>query len=354
MTPEMVQRFYDHTTTLTDDYGQEHLLWTGVKTRGRGTGTVSWRDMVGSKNRTARSVYWEIVHGERAELRLDVSCGIRLCLTHVHERNRPAYTPEVAAYRREYAKHRIMYGRKTEPVSERLLPHIETLWAAGMSTQEVAVAAGLHHQTLHSSVLRCTRARVVTVEKVLAVQPRDHTSVWHGRRQDPIGCARRLQGLMYDGFTQVHLAKLFPDLKDHRALNRLCSGDQGYVSPGIAERISDLYAKLENQTPDDLMIPRREQKRCRTQAIRRGYAPRHCWDEDTIDDPKAIPEWTGRCGTAKGYEIHRREKHLFLTKRANGTGYQKFFGCPPCRAAAHAANVGRRKSQQKQETKQCT
>jgi hypothetical protein len=39
------------------------------------------------------------------------------------------------------------------------------------------------------------------------------------------------------------------------------------------------------------------------------------WDDDTIDDPNAVPEYTGRCGSIVGALIHLRESIPM---------------CPPC------------------------
>ena len=46
------------------------------------------------------------------------------------------------------------------------------------------------------------------------------------------------------------------------------------------------------------------------------------WDDDTIDDPAAFPDWTGKCGTPDGYDAHYKMKILP--------------SCQPCRDARAA------------------
>lgn len=47
-------------------------------------------------------------------------------------------------------------------------------------------------------------------------------------------------------------------------------------------------------------------RRTKERAAAEGWAPVGAWDDDTIDDPSAIPEWTGHCGKARGVDLHER------------------------------------------------
>ena len=49
-------------------------------------------------------------------------------------------------------------------------------------------------------------------------------------------------------------------------------------------------------------------------ARRNGWAPPGAWDDDQIDDPQAHPEWTGECGTDRGYWVHRRQQLPMCTR----------------------------------------
>ncbi|MCQ9186232.1 hypothetical protein KMT30_45815, partial [Streptomyces sp. IBSBF 2953] len=62
--------------------------------------------------------------------------------------------------------------------------------------------------------------------------------------------------------------------------------------------------------------------RARRHALAHGWAPVGAWDDDTIDDPGAHPDWTGKCGTTEGFWAHR---------------YIDAPACGPCRDAFNAS-----------------
>jgi hypothetical protein len=85
-----------------------------------------------------------------------------------------------------------------------------------------------------------------------------------------------------------------------------------------ARRVADLYARLwdihpgtHGATPEAI-----EQTKARARAA--GWAPATAWDDDRIDDPTAVPDWTGHCGTVRGAALH--DDHDIPL-------------CPPCRGA---------------------
>ncbi|MEV6737930.1 hypothetical protein AB0N14_13745 [Streptomyces sp. NPDC051104] len=43
-------------------------------------------------------------------------------------------------------------------------------------------------------------------------------------------------------------------------------------------------------------------------AANQGWAPPGAWDDETIDDPAAVPDWTGYCGTDRGWWVHKRQQ----------------------------------------------
>lgn len=137
----------------------------------------------------------------------------------------------------------------------------------------------------------------------------------------PVGVHRRLQGLAAKGYPTPFLAER---LDTHRGnLWRLLSGESGktHVTRKTFLRVAKLYRELELIDPVDRGVPAPLASRTRILAARRGYAPAHTWDPDTIDDPEAAPEWTGACGTPQGWAIHKRE----------GIPY-----CSRCSGLAHA------------------
>lgn len=131
---------------------------------------------------------------------------------------------------------------------------------------------------------------------------------------DASGTRRRLAGLWRDGFPLPFLAERMGVL-DRSYLQRIIRGGlragrgaRPYtVTADTAALVREVYEKLEERKPEEFGIPSYSILRAQAFAKKKGLAPRHCWDPDTIDDPKAIPEWTGGCGTPVGLRIHWRE-----------------------------------------------
>ncbi|HKZ21195.1 MAG TPA: helix-turn-helix transcriptional regulator [Acidimicrobiia bacterium] len=123
-----------------------------------------------------------------------------------------------------------------------------------------------------------------------------------------VGIRRRLQALQVAGFNLALIAGMTGI--DYREVHRVMAGkgSRGYVHPDRARAYIAVYEKLENARPEDFGVSVSTQGQCRTRGRKNGYAPPHCWDPDTIDDPEAVPEWTGACGTPEGLRIHYRDK----------------------------------------------
>lgn len=125
------------------------------------------------------------------------------------------------------------------------------------------------------------------------------------------GTRRRLQALAHRGFGAKHLAAITG--QEHKQMWRYMTGPQSgrhvakYVQIRSRETIRVWYEKLRNADPADYGGTPFSIKRAKTLAYQHGWATDACWDEDTWDDPDAIPEWTGKCGTAQGYRIHHRD-----------------------------------------------
>lgn len=123
-----------------------------------------------------------------------------------------------------------------------------------------------------------------------------------------LGIRRRLQALQVDGFTLPFLAGRLP-VYDYKDLHRLMTGRKSkeWVNSKLARAIIDLHDQLLKTDPVNEGINAQSASRCRSIARSNGYVPQTCWDQYTYDDPDALPEWTGRCGTALGARIHDRE-----------------------------------------------
>lgn len=334
---------------LVDDYGNEHWMWTGGIANRRttkGNPVMHFSDYPGKKDisTSVRRELFVFINDREIEA-AKPGCGLRCCVSPACIVERPPASAKDRAYTRMLEKDRILNGPRrvsNKPTRLKLRYLIDEL---GMSVRQIEAALG----TGQNSLLRHANGDYTMIHrdiaaKVLAFNPeRVEFSHQTGHRGDATGSARRLRGMIRDGFPQVWINERLHDGRRSN-LERLLTGDYKQVTPAMAARIDDLYRKLENSQPSDFLIPQSSQRRAATFAKKNGWAPRHCWDDETIDDPSAIAEWTGRCGTVAGYQIHRREGHVFLQKRAaSGCGYQQFFACAPCRKAAHEANVGRQR-----------
>lgn len=128
-----------------------------------------------------------------------------------------------------------------------------------------------------------------------------------GRRVvSAVGTVRRLDALWADGFPLQWLVDEsgFGNLQH---VQKLVGGEYEGVEVRNRQAVADLYDRLDGKTPQDVGIPPGRSKWVKGWAVKRNAVPRHCWDPDTLDDPEAIPEWTGACGTPRGARIHQRE-----------------------------------------------
>ncbi len=125
---------------------------------------------------------------------------------------------------------------------------------------------------------------------------------------DSTGTRRRLQAMWLEGYPLRWVAAQ-AGFGNAGYLQKLVSGFKGTagVRYDTSLAVARLYDHLAGKQPADYGFDSRTVKFCRAFALKKGCVPRTCWDPDTIDDPEAIPEWTGRCGTVFGWYIHEDE-----------------------------------------------
>ncbi|MEU6527842.1 hypothetical protein ABZ869_01455 [Streptomyces sp. NPDC046928] len=128
------------------------------------------------------------------------------------------------------------------------------------------------------------------------------------------GTIRRIQALGTVGYPPARLATWI-GLTGNR-LARLLTADT--VPAGEARLVAALYDLLSCTDPARRGIDAASIQRTKERAAAEGWAPVGAWDDDTIDDPAAIAEWTGYCGKARGVDLHQRRGIPM---------------CPPCQAA---------------------
>lgn len=221
----------------------------------------------------------------------------------------------------------IAYGRwqpfvDAEPVRQ----HVRALGEFGIGWMRLARLAGVStggvSKLLYGDRPRglapSRRVRPETALKLLAVEPTldnlgDRAAI------DGTGTRRRLQALVYAGWTQSELARR---MRMNRS-NFARTIDSGLVEVATLKTVRDLYDQLWRVDPVAAGVPAFRAAAARQIAISHGWAPVGAWDDDQIDYPAAVPDWTGRCGTPEGYSAHYRIRIPV---------------CPPCRAARRDAD----------------
>lgn len=104
-----------------------------------------------------------------------------------------------------------------------------------------------------------------------------------GRTVPAIGVTRRLQALAYDGHPGHAIAAELQTATSH--LLRLMRGEFDTVYASTHHAVVDMYDRWAG-TPGSSSITARRARKA-------GHAPWWTWDDETIDDPQAGPNYTG-------------------------------------------------------------
>jgi transcriptional regulator with XRE-family HTH domain len=173
--------------------------------------------------------------------------------------------------------------------------HVRALMAAGMGwlriAQHAGVSEGAVSRLLYGQPYKGTppsaRITLVNHRKLLAVQ----LDIAGGRHVDATGTRRRLQALMTVGRTGAELMVAIGDVRTRFAALLA----QEVVTAQKARTVRDLYERWWNVTPPtDTREQRINVSKARNFAARHGFAPPMAWDDDTIDDPSAEPDFGAR------------------------------------------------------------
>lgn len=142
-----------------------------------------------------------------------------------------------------------------------------------------------------------------TWEKVMTLKFEAPTKA--GARIDATGARRRMQALSCLGFSHAFMAEWLDIQKP--CVWRICAPDRAkWVYFNTHRDVIHMYDKLYESSPADHGVKAGYMHRAQAEAKAKGYAPPGCWDMDLLDDPDAIPEWTGECGTHYGASLHRK------------------------------------------------
>jgi hypothetical protein len=223
---------------------------------------------------------------------------------------------------REYTdeqRHRRMVADKLRKMGRpvRILPHefalaeakIQSLHQQGMSLIMLHERTGIGTRTIGRIVFEPSGAVKTLLrecfDRLMALEFEPPGADVRGARLSPVPARRRLQALWLAGYSQSFQAEWMGTTV--QVVSKIIREETVIIHADFNRRIAEMYDKLIYADPTDFGLDATKVKRTQTHASGRGFAPAHCWDEDTIDRLDAHPEWTGACGTRHGRTIHKRE-----------------------------------------------
>lgn len=184
----------------------------------------------------------------------------------------------------------LAYGRPSMVEAAPVREHLRALMGAGMGLKRIALAARVSpsaagklmygEPSRGSAPSRRVRASTATALLAVRLTLAERSSV------EVTATARRLQGLVADGWTQTYLAARLGLQAGN--LNSTIHARRRAVHVGTEAAVARLAAELIHRRPPTAGL------RYAQQAARlHGWAPSAAWDADTIADPAAFPNVTG-------------------------------------------------------------
>lgn len=170
--------------------------------------------------------------------------------------------------------------------------HVAALRAAGLGLKTIAELAGVSHGALTKLVYGVhgkppsRRVSKANHEALLAVPLPSLDAYAGGARLDSTGTRRRLQALIALGWSVLRLTR--HSGIDRQVLDATLTGRD--VTAAHARAVRDLYNDLWDQTPEAATPGEaRGITLAKRRAAQMSWAPPMAWDDDTIDDPNALP-----------------------------------------------------------------
>jgi hypothetical protein len=164
--------------------------------------------------------------------------------------------------------------------------HLITLNEAGFSWRHIARLTGLTEQGLYR-VRDGERCQRVTEARILAVPPPQPLA--GPGLINAVGSHRRIHALQALGWPHRILEERMG--LPHRRISTMLARPKIYTP--MARKISDVY--------DELSMQPGPSERTREIAREKGWTPPLAWDDDTIDDPDAMPDM-GRGGCVSAFD----------------------------------------------------
>ena len=176
--------------------------------------------------------------------------------------------------------------------AEPVRSHLKAVMATGMPIWAVCERLGLPHESSLQHVLYGRgdygpgeQVRRETAELVLAYWPA-LADFPNAARIDATGTRRRLEALAVRGWSRAQVAAKIGmgTVAFRKAVNK------DRVTARLARQVSEVYDAWWDQDPLEHGLSRNGVARVRSEAARSGYVGPLAWDDDTIDDPTAVPQ----------------------------------------------------------------
>lgn len=180
-----------------------------------------------------------------------------------------------------------------EPVTQ----HLRQIFASGAGWEQTATAAACSKATL-SKLLHGQQPKIrrALAERLLSIPVE---AVAHERvPASATGSIRKVRALMAIGHPCTRIRQEAG--LDRTVICQLVNAQTESVLASTTHKVNSAYRRLSEQSGPSV--------RNRNRALREHWAPPAAWDDDTIDNPAAHPEWTGYCGTDRGYWTHRSQQ----------------------------------------------
>ena len=174
----------------------------------------------------------------------------------------------------------------------RIAAHIQACISAGWTRLGIAEASFVSDRSIRYILAGQLTVQRDNALRLLAVKPEDSPRV------PPIGTIRRIKALARIGYTIQWTAEQTGCSNRH--IYEILNGTVEAVDRPLAEKFAKVYSKHE-VTPGP-------SNPARIAATSKGWTGPDGWDSDSIDDPGAHPDWTGFCGSDRGWWTHRLQK----------------------------------------------
>jgi hypothetical protein len=204
------------------------------------------------------------------------------------------HTPLNPASARWQARRRrlIAYGQ-WEPFvdAEPVRAHLKKLMAEGMAISSICERLEFPHTSSLQHLLYGRgqygpgqQVRRETAELILGYWP-TLADFPDGARIDPTGTRRRVQALAVQGWPRHWMAGQIgmSESPFKKALHK------ERVTARVARAVAALYDEFWNRDPLEYGLPAKSVDRVKADAARAGWQGPLAWDDDTIDDPYALP-----------------------------------------------------------------